>query len=307
MTLSERAARFRCFGYETLVQFVDETDVAALRAEVSACLDDACPDPDAMLTGSAGNLFRYVPTMSARTPHALTLVKRLSFVAEELLVGPVLPSRAKATIYRGGTRWHRDSELSIESVGFALYLEPLAAKNGALQVLPGSHGATYGAAVADVLRGGAVVPGVAVPTLPGDLIAFDERLFHASAGGSWRRQWRVDFVADRPGTDAALRAYFSGQYSPDWDAGYDVDAHPSHGEAFRALDARWDARLAELGAYAAASAEEAAARRRRGLVPKMAAAGEDQGRSVSLAGGLHVVVADRSTRLDDGADARREG
>jgi hypothetical protein len=108
-------------------------------------------------------------------------------------------------------------------------------------------------------------PGVALPTVPGDLIVFDERLFHCTVGGARRRrrQWRVDFVADDPGADDLLRAYFAGQHSPDWDGGYDLDRYPSYGPAWRALDRRWDARLDALGAYEAGRVEEEAARARR--------------------------------------------
>ena len=83
------------------------------------------------------------------------------------------------------------------------------------------------------------------------------------AGGSLRRQWRVDFVADCPDTDDLLREWFARQFTVGWDGGYDVRRYPSYGPHWRSLDARWNARLDALGAYAAAEAEESAVRARR--------------------------------------------
>ena len=78
-----------------------------------------------------------------------------------------------------------------------------------------------------------------------------------------RRQWRVDFVADVSGSDDRLREYFARQYSPGWDAGYDVDRYPTYGEHWRTLDRHWNTRLDQLGAYQAAANEEAFVRARR--------------------------------------------
>ena len=253
--LSQHAVHFDAFGFALLQRFAD---VEALSAELDACMSDAFAEPSHMNAGAAGNQFRYVPTMCERTPRSLALLRQLAPVASAILQAPVLPSRAKATTYRGSTKWHRDSDSSLKSVGFLFYLEPVDAENGALRVLPGSHWADYAAAIEPYVTTAEVLPGVAIPTLPGDAIALDERLFHASAGGDERRQWRVDFVADLPGTDQALRDYFARQYTPGWDGGYDVERYPSYGKYWRTLDAGWSRRLDELGAYEAAAAEEEA-------------------------------------------------
>jgi hypothetical protein len=200
--------------------------------------------------------------MCERTPEALGLIRRLARVAAELLGSPVLPSRAKATTYSGSTTWHRDSELSVKSVGFVFYLEPLDPESGALRVLPGSHWPDSALARVAYSADGTHLPGTAIATRPGDAIVFDERLYHGSSNGGLRRQWRVDFVADLPGSDDDLRKYFARQYSPGWDGGYDVDRYPSYGEHWRTLDARWNERLGELGAYEAAAKEEAFVRAR---------------------------------------------
>src|SRR5437868_633252 len=77
--------------------------------------------------------------MTAETPISLSLLDRVEVTAKMILDCAVLPTRAKAVRYSGDTSWHTDSAIPISSVGFAAYLEPLGADNGALRVLPGSH------------------------------------------------------------------------------------------------------------------------------------------------------------------------
>jgi ectoine hydroxylase-related dioxygenase (phytanoyl-CoA dioxygenase family) len=259
--LASGVAEFESRGFVVLRAFIDP---AALSAEFDATMRDAFGDERHLNEGSAENQFRYVPTMCERTPVSLALVRRLSGVAAALLHAPVLPVRAKATTYFGATMWHRDTDLAVRSVGFAFYLDALDTAQGALRVLPGSHRPPLDTALDRHASPGGDVSGVGVPTLPGDAIAFDERLYHASSGGLQRRQWRVDFVADVSGADDALRAYFAGQYVPGWDGGYDVGRFPSYGDHWRTLDPRWNERLDDLGAYRAAAGEEAFARARRG-------------------------------------------
>ena len=194
-------------GFEVLRGFAD---AQPLVAEFDVCMRDAFTGGDSrMNAGVTGNDFRYVPTMCERTPCALALLRRLAVVASEKLDAPVLPGRAKAITYQGSTKWHRDSELALSSIGFAFYLEPLTPETGALRVVPGSH----------VDEDAALDDAVALPTVPGDAIMFDERLYHASSGGLLRRQWRVDFVADCPGTDDLLREWFARQFTVGWDGG----------------------------------------------------------------------------------------
>jgi len=258
--VASAAAHVSTYGYAVLR---GAFDAGPLADEVDRVLADAFADPRHRNRGSPGNRFRYAPMMIEDTPVSLDLAASLGDVATAVLGAPVVPGRAKGTEYTGVTGWHRDTELAARSIGCLAYLEALSARSGALRVLPGSHHPDYGAALAAV--DGEDRPGVALPTAPGDVIVFDERLFHCTVGGSRRRrrQWRVDFVADDPGADELLRAYFAGQHSPEWDGGYDVERYPSYGPGWRAIDARWDERLDALGAYKAGRVEEDAARARR--------------------------------------------
>jgi hypothetical protein len=234
-------------------------DPAPLSAEVDRALADGLPG--AFAADVAGGISgRYLPLMNERTPVSLELLDRFGAVAADLLGRAVLPVRAKCVVYFGDAGWHHDSDLDMASLAFAAYLEPLDAGNGALRVRPGSHRRPE---AADVIDHGS--EGVALPTEPGDVIVFDERLWHASFGGTDRRQWRVDFVVE-PRTaseEAAVRAYFAGTYAPDWDGGYDVDRYPTYGPHWLASGRPAVERLRELGVYDLAAAEEAFARSRR--------------------------------------------
>jgi hypothetical protein len=260
----EECLHFRTFGFVVLRAAFD---AAALAREIDEALGTSAHPAAHASVGAATIAFAYVPMMTSRSRSSLALLDRLEPVASALLDGPVLPTRAKGVRYAGETPWHTDSDdPSIVSVGFAAYLEPLRADSGALRVLPGSHRQAFGD---ELRRAGAVgsparaLPAHVIETDPGDVIAFDERLFHASAGGSVRRQWRADYVREEAGQTAHLKAYFARIFPPDWDGGYDVDQHPSYGADWLASGRSAVPRLAALGVYDLAARQEAFARSRR--------------------------------------------
>jgi hypothetical protein len=255
---SDTKDRFQTSGFLVLREFFDPV---LLAREMDSVLEDAFSSASPAFHYD-GIHFQYVPMMTARTPESLVLLDRLAVVAERVLGGPVIPTRAKAIRYFGSTPWHVDSVLPVASIGFIAYLEPLDAENGALRVLLGSHLPERGNAVRAL--GGNGMPATALPseviaTEPGDMILLDEHIFHSSSGGEMRRQWRVDFLRDP--VDAAARnntvAYFSNIYALTWSGGYDVDRYPSYGADWIASQRPSVERLAALGVYDMASRQEA--------------------------------------------------
>ena len=248
---------FQASGFLILRQFFDS---GPLSAEIDGVLQDAFASLSPV-SRYDGIHFQYVPMMTAKTPESLSLLDRTAIVAEQLLGGPVIPTRAKAIRYFGDTAWHVDSVQPIASIGLMAYLEPLGAENGALRVLPGSHLPERRNAIRALGGTGILateLPSEVLATEPGDLIVFDEHLFHSSHGGVARRQWRVDYLRDPE--DAATRnktvAYFSNIYAPNWNGGYDVDRHPTYGPDWRASGRRAVARLEALGVYELAAKQE---------------------------------------------------
>jgi len=253
----ELAATLRTFGFIVLRKFFDPQPLAA---EIDAALHAGRV---ADSSNSKGIRFQYVPMMTARTPISLELLDRASDVATALLGGSVLPTRAKGVLYSGDTPWHVDSIAPLASLGFLAYLEPVAAENGALRVLPGSHRAEFAAAIRALGVEGmaaAALPGHIVATEPGDVIVLDEHLLHASCGGGLRRQWRVDYVSAPTDADRELKSYFEAIYPPDWDGGYDVARYPSYDHDWRHSTRPAAARLEVLGVYELAARQEASVR-----------------------------------------------
>ncbi len=248
----------RSAGFVVLRNFFDPRPLAA---ELTHAMVDAFAGSPAANVGDAGNSFRYVPMMCERTPHSLAFLDDLTPRATTMLGRAAVPLRAKGTRYFGETAWHRDSDLDVASLGFVAYLEPVHSDDGALRVLPGSHRHRPRRAPHGIPTRAATL-GEAIETEPGDIIVFDEHLYHASAGGANRDQWRVDFFAD-PETvaeAAEVQTYLAGVYQVGWDGGYDLDRYPSYSEHWRGSPRPGARRLRDLGAYDLADAEERAAR-----------------------------------------------
>ena len=248
-------AHFRTFGFLVLRK---AGDFEPLRRELVRSLESSRRETETRVAR-----VQYVPMMTSRTPISLSLLDKLAGVAETLLGGPVLPVRAKGMRYRGSTAWHTDSSSAVASVGFAAYLDSLHAETGALRVLPGSHRREFAGAIAAYLAPAeqppavASLPGISVGTAPGDIIAFDEHIFHASTGGIERLQWRVDYVREPdPADTQATLAYFASIFPPEWDGGYDVDAYPSYGPEWCGSGRSAVAKLRELGVYRLADEQE---------------------------------------------------
>jgi hypothetical protein len=255
------AQSLSAFGFAVIRQFFKAD---AVSAEVDRVTSNGLMLPVAR---RGGINFQYVPMMTAETPASLSLLDACAVLAEAALMAPVIPTRAKGTLYRGDTPWHVDSESHIQSIGCIAYLESINARSGALRVLPGSHRPEYGDAIRAL--GATGMPATALPahvieSEPGDLILMDEHLFHASFSGGVRRQWRVDFLPLPTDADAErdTKTYFEQLYPPDWEGGYDVDRYPSYGPDWIQSGRGSVGHLAALGVYDLAAAQEAFSRNR---------------------------------------------
>jgi len=117
--------------------------------------------------------------------------KRFLTIARQLYGDDVLGMNTDGNRYTGNTRWHPDTG-SVHQYGvkFAFYLEPVDAETGALRVIPGTHRLQE----IDDFRAGVEqhelpdVPCEVLTSSPGDVVAFDLRLWHASYGGSEDRK-----------------------------------------------------------------------------------------------------------------------
>ena len=100
--------------------------------------------------------------------------------------------------YSGDTVWHSDGFHTVgKYLKVAIYLDPVGRDTGCLRVIPGTHRIDLQnswdarqARKSAELWGieGREVPAVALESQPGDVVAFNHNLMHASFGGSQRRR-----------------------------------------------------------------------------------------------------------------------
>jgi len=132
---------------------------------------------------------------------------RLLAIADGLLGDDCLYTGSNdGNLYVGDTVWH------IDGGGWhgpcllktTIYCEPVAEGSGCLSVLPGSHHPEFFRACYEGfyetrqldLRSSAIPGRTPVTSLPGDVIAFDHRLWHSSWGGqAGRRQFAFSWAA----------------------------------------------------------------------------------------------------------------
>lgn len=186
--------------------------------------------------------------------------------AAEQLFGPdVFGCDSNANHYAGGqSPWHPDTQdKHFFGFKFAFYLQPLDAHSGALRVLPGSHKSPYYDDLYEVLwpNGDSSGQDVSVPdvpafvcrTNPGDAIAFNFHVWHASWGGSTDRRMvslQYQKTPETPEEEKSIRNHVTEHASMMKEFGWNGPSH--HPEwvsnpGGSQLRERWIGRLRELG------------------------------------------------------------
>lgn len=124
--------------------------------------------------------------------------------------------------YTGDTSWHSDGWHDVgKFLKVALYLDPVSSTTGCLRVIPGTHKVDIKnwdarkARNSQELWGIAQhqVPAVPLESKPGDVVAFNHNLMHASFGGSSRRRMFTLNCSQRAQTEeeiSDLERYIAG-------------------------------------------------------------------------------------------------
>ena len=179
---------YKTFGYVVLKGVFSTTELDAIREEFDFMLTDQYSH-----TPYDGSVRHWTPMMDEDTPFLANLMEDVRFfsVAKQLYGDDVLGVIVDGNRYTGDTHWHRDTATVHQyGVKFAFYLQPVDVGTGALRVIPGTHRLPNDDEFAQGVRSmhGESVPATALPSEPGDVVAFDIRLWHASFGGSEDRQ-----------------------------------------------------------------------------------------------------------------------
>ncbi|HEX8340113.1 MAG TPA: phytanoyl-CoA dioxygenase family protein [Tepidisphaeraceae bacterium] len=235
MNETNRIAFFHTFGFLHLRSFFNVAEVIAYRETAQTVLEE-----DAAEHPFDGTERQQLQGFAERSPTLRGLIDdpRILDLAQQLLGKALTWVGSDGNRYVGDTGWHPDgSSFDLRRVKFALYLDPLTAETGALRLVPGSHRCTlhddlrtllqrddttitpYGVRASrrtDTRRSGFGLPANEVPctvleTQPGDLVIFDQNVWHASFSGRTGRMMFTLNYAITPQTDQAI-AYALSMY-----------------------------------------------------------------------------------------------
>ena len=259
MLTEQQEDQFRTFGFVVMPQVFGADELATIEAEYEDGLNAAYPH-----LPFDGSKRHWTNTLGAVTPFMASMLedKRFLLTAQQLFGDDVLGMGADANRYVGHTYWHPDhkSDPTKDCYGikFAYYLDPVGAQSGALRVFPGSHKEPLHSEVGKTIKRAGLeipdVPGYVCESMPGDVVAFDLRLWHSSWGGSTGRRM-CTFVyyhnPKGPEEEAATRVRASNsvkataQYDRPGDPLY--PAHWLENHSGSELRQGWIHRLGELG------------------------------------------------------------
>jgi hypothetical protein len=262
--------QFRIFGFLVLRSYFSPAEVARLDGEFTRGFES--PYAGMPFDGTAHH---WALMTTAATPFYASLLEDPRFVgvAEQLYGVDVIGVMCDANRFIDDTIWHADTP-GVHHYGlkFTFYLQPLRADAGALRVVPGSHARSFHEAMQRFMNEArpdiAEIPAYVFESQPGDVIAYDLRLWHASLGGFKDRRHCSLFYFNDPKTpeeraamheqDLLVRAHFAeiqrsrphrngdgpAYESPMFDATWLENREGSQRRA------RWIQRLRELGFFA---------------------------------------------------------
>lgn len=177
---------FETFGFVFLPGWLQPDEVDGIWAETQAGFDEVYPPFD-------GKTRQWLPLLSPKAPTLCRLAEdeRYQGAADRLMgEGSVLLGADANRMVGAETPWHPDCVY--QGIKFIAYLDPVDASTGALRVIPGSHRGPYAAQVAHHLTAfsppGDEVPFTSFSSRPGDVLAFDLRLWHAAFGSATDRR-----------------------------------------------------------------------------------------------------------------------
>ena len=259
MLTDQQLTHYNTFGFVVLRQVFGADELATIEAEYESGLNAAYPHMP-----FDGSKRHWTNTLGPETPYMASLLEdaRFYMTAQQLYGEDVLGMGADANRYVGHTSWHPDHNTDPKKdcygIKFAYYLDPVGAQSGALRVVPGSHKHPLHQEVRETITRAGLeirdVPGYVCESMPGDVVAFDLRLWHASWGGSAGRRM-CTFVYYHNPSEAAEEAATRNRAANSVKATAQYDRpddplYPPHWLQNRdgsPIRQRWIDRLGELG------------------------------------------------------------
>ncbi len=216
---------FDAFGFIVCRNLLHRNEVAAIRREAESIFDD---DWGGIFDGGERQQIQGFVERSALLVDLIRDERILSRV-EHLVGTDVIWVGSDGNRYVGSTGWHPDgSNFNVRRVKALFYLDQQNAHTGALRVFPGSHKSglhdklrvllqradetitPYGvlASRRSTTKASGLgipadeLPSYAVETKPGDVVFFDQNIWHSSFGGNPGRMMFTMNFASRPDDDA---------------------------------------------------------------------------------------------------------
>lgn len=201
MLTENQITQFEVFGFVMLPNFLTPEEIAIAENEFNIGLAHASANTERRGIRKQLNWTNLGPD----SPFLGSLLEDPRFLssAEQLLDGEAIGHYANGNVFDGDrTEWHPDTgDLSRRGIKLAFYLQPLDETSGALRFIPGSHKAPLHTDIHKVSmkesnkgvidKNGMTVdeiPAFVARSRPGDVIAFDNRVWHASWGGNQERK-----------------------------------------------------------------------------------------------------------------------
>lgn len=258
--LTEEAVNhYRAFGFLVFREMISNEEIQSLSAEVSGKMRQEYPEMPERLTESDHR--QWALMMDGDTPAHSRLLEDPRFLnpARQLCGHDLIGIKAQSNVFGGDTPWHRDTFTSDRGgLKFIWYYTSLTGETGALRIVPVTHqlGDNYLFKEKLLRLPPESVPASSVETAPGDVIAFDMRVWHGSFGGQNRMESSLTYYNNPKTSDEEealrLRAFTNIEillreygprrdyfYSREWLSNPDANEHRS----------RWIHRLQEVGFF----------------------------------------------------------
>ena len=195
---SFQLAHYKTFGFIQLKGILQDDELKTINSEFAKGLEAAHKyNPN---VGASAQL--QWSNLKPEFPFIASLIEdsRICGVAEQLIGDDAIPVFSNSNRWVTNTPWHPDTPyVDLKGVKIACYLQSVRSDSGALRFVPGSHKPEFNEEVSALLKRSNPdlndVPSYVCDSDPGDIIAFDNRLYHAAIGTSEdKRQLTMNFV-----------------------------------------------------------------------------------------------------------------
>ncbi|MBM7789632.1 phytanoyl-CoA dioxygenase family protein [Tenggerimyces flavus] len=206
MLTDQQKLHFETFGFLVRKQLFTPEEMAVVSQQFDEVLEQ-----DRQGREFPGEKRQGVMGFVEQRPELSKLVEddRIFEALEDLLGREFVWIGSDGNLYVGDTHWHPDASNSYPRIKVAFYLDPVEKDSGCLRVIPGSHRAT----LHDRLKEqhptdeanespygvpGSEIPAFPLESKPGDVVFFNQNLWHSSWGGRTGRRMFTLNVGGKP-------------------------------------------------------------------------------------------------------------